>query len=65
MSFLKYWGGGSDHLSSEGSDEWQVQYTMEPQRGVACPDPDIKKGLLEEMMPKPSRKIYMGGRGDT
>ena len=36
---------------------------MEAQRGVAHPDPDIKKGLLEEMMPKPSRK--MGGKGDT
>lgn len=42
-----------------------MQYTVEPQRGVGHPDPDIKKGLLEEMMPKPGRKMYMGGRGDT
>lgn len=58
-------GWGSDHLSSGSGNEWQVQYTVEPQRGVGHPDPDIKKGLLEEMMPKPGRKIYMGGRGDT
>lgn len=45
--------GYSEHLSS---GKWQSHVTVEPQRQVSYLNLDIKKGPLEEFIPKSSLK---------